>query len=61
MNQGEAWRGVLEVGDALGHAGDAGDDVAMGDHHALGDARGAAGVHDDSDVRRRRLPARRGH
>lgn len=23
----------------------------MGDHDALGDARGAAGVHDDSDVR----------
>lgn len=46
---------VLEVGNSLCHPGDAGDDVAMGDRDPLGDARGAAGVHDDGDVRRLRL------
>lgn len=43
--------GILEVRDSLSHASDASDDVAMGDHDTLGDACGAAGVHDDRDVR----------
>lgn len=42
---------ILEVRDSLSHAGNAGDDVAMGDHDTLRNARGAAGVHDDGDVR----------
>lgn len=42
--------GILEVWNSLCHAGNPGDDVAMGDHDTLGDASGAAGVHDDSDV-----------
>lgn len=42
--------GILEVWNSLCHAGNPGDDVAVGDHDTLGDASGAAGVHDDSDV-----------
>lgn len=42
---------ILEVRNSLSHASDPGHDVAMGDHDTLGDARGAAGVHDDGDVR----------
>lgn len=53
--------GVLEVGDPLRHAGDASDEVAVGDHDALGDPRGAAGVHDDSDAGGDGLHARSGH
>ena len=41
---------ILEVRDSLGHASNASNDVAMGDHDTLGDACGAAGVHDDRDV-----------
>lgn len=43
--------GILEVRDSLSHASDTSNDVAMGDHDTLGDASGAAGVHDDRDVR----------
>lgn len=42
---------ILEVRDSLSHASDSSNDVAMGDHDTLGDACGAAGVHDDGDVR----------
>ena len=38
----------------LRDAGDARQEVAVGDEHALGDPRGAAGVHDDGQVRRPR-------
>lgn len=48
---------ILEIRDPLCHACDASNQVAMGDHDTLGDARGAAGVHDDSDVRRLRVSA----
>lgn len=42
---------VLEVRNPLSHACDSSNDVAVGNHDALGDACGATGVHDDSDVR----------
>lgn len=42
---------ILEVRNSLSHASDSSNDVAMGDHDTLGDACGAAGVHDDGDVR----------
>lgn len=48
---------ILEVRDPLSHASDASNDVAMGDHDTLGDACGAAGVHDDGEVRRLWLSA----
>lgn len=41
---------ILEVRDSLRHACDASNEVAMGDHDTLGDACGAAGVHDNCDV-----------
>lgn len=42
--------GILEVWNALSHARNPSNEVAMGDHDTLGDASGAAGVHDDGDV-----------
>lgn len=42
--------GILEVWNSLSHASNPSNDVAMGDHDTLGDASGATGVHDDSDV-----------
>lgn len=42
--------GILEVWNSLSHASNPSNDVAMGDHDTLGDASGAAGVHDDGDV-----------
>lgn len=43
--------GILEVRNSFSHASDSSNDVAMGDHDTLGDARWTAGVHDDGDVR----------
>lgn len=42
--------GIPEVWNSLSHASNPSNDVAMGDHDTLGDASGATGVHDDSDV-----------
>lgn len=42
--------GILEVWNSLSHASNPSNEVAMGDHDALGDASGATGVHDDCDV-----------
>lgn len=42
--------GVLEVRNSLSHASDTGNDVAVGDRDTLGDACGATGVHDDSNI-----------
>lgn len=50
-NSSEPDIGILEVRNSLSHASDSSNDVAMGDHDTLGDACGAAGVHDDGDVR----------
>lgn len=58
--EGIRWAGLWylpQVGYPFCHASDASNDVAMGDHDALGYASGAAGVHDDSDVRGQGLPA----
>lgn len=41
---------ILEVWDSFSHASDTSNDVAMGDHDTLGDACGAARVHDDGDI-----------
>lgn len=46
---------LLEVRNALSHASDSSNEVAMGDHDTLGDACGATGVHDDSNVSGLRL------
>ncbi len=50
-------RNSLQVRNAFSHAGDASDDVAMGDHDSFRNACRAAGVHDHCDIRRDRLPA----
>ncbi len=54
---GACQRNSLQVRNAFSHAGDASDDVTMGDHDSFRNACRAAGVHDHCDIRRDRLPA----